>query len=133
MMIIETGSSQYINVVLEELKHRMPDKIIVNSLRLLLNPSIFESEYASIKYDTDKYFMHLSNTNSEERIHELTVEMHGGDATEELELISARVLLALQEFLNLEPSKAAKIEHLDQSEWLKYFYYNQGDISEKFD
>jgi hypothetical protein len=94
--------NEYTNIVLEELKRIIPTPIMVNSLNLFLNPQAFKAEYKKFQYDADKYFMHLSNTTSKEAIRKLTVEMKSADATKELELISTKILLGIQELSKLD-------------------------------
>jgi hypothetical protein len=114
--------------VLEELRFRVPEKIILDSLQFVYNPTLFKTEYKKVKYDVDKYFMHLSYTNSRKTIHQLTVEMSSSDATNELQLISAKILLSLQELSKLDSNFILNMEKPEHLEWLAWFYHNEGQV-----
>ena len=125
-MVIKANA--IVEYVLEEMKFRLPEKIIVDSLRWVYIPSLFDTEYKHLKSGVDKYFMHLSNTNSKETIYQLTVEMSAGDATDELLLISAKILLSLQEVAQLDSGFTINIPQPREYEWMARFYSNHGQI-----
>lgn len=125
-MIIRTND--IVGYVLKEMKFRLPEKIIVDSLRWVYDPFLFNSEYKSLKSDVDKYFMHLSNTTSKETIYQLTVEMSAGNATNELQLISAKILLSLNELAKLDNDFTVNIPQPEEYEWMARFYSNYGQI-----
>ena len=95
----------------------------------MLNSREFIKQYNAIKYDVDKYFMHLSEATSEEAIYNLTRGMNARDSMPELTLISAKLLLALKELEGVN-TQAAKL--LDGLSWFSYLYYNQGNLASRF-
>lgn len=120
--------SEVLGVVLKELKFRLPETVIVDSFQWVYAPALFKTEYKELKLDVDKYFMHLSNTTSKDSLYQLTVEMSSADATKELQLISAKILLSLQELSQLENSFIIHLGEPESFEWFVWFYHNQGQI-----
>lgn len=124
--------TEHTEFVLKELKRIIPSAILFSSLNLLINPKAFEAAYETIKYQADQYFNNLSVASPEE-IRLLTVEMSSFDATEILKLISTKILLAIQEFSSINDEVAlANIFRIERSEWLNYFYHNQGNMLKRF-
>jgi hypothetical protein len=123
---------EHTEFVLKELKRIIPSTIVFSSLELIINPKAFEAEYKQIQHQTDQYFSHLSVASPEE-INLLTVEMSSFDATEILKLIAAKIILSIQEFSSLANDVAlANIFRIERSEWLNYFYHNQGNLLKRF-
>lgn len=124
--------TEHTEFVLKELKRIMPPAILFGSLDLLINPKAFEAKYETIKHETDQYFSYLSVASPEE-IKLLTIEMSSFDATEILKLITTKIILAIQEFSSLNNDAAlANIFRIERSEWLNYFYHNQGNMLKRF-
>jgi hypothetical protein len=124
--------TEHTEFVLKELKRIIPSTALFSSLELIINPKAFESEYKKMQHQTDQYFSHLSVASPKE-INRLTVEMDGFDTTEILRLIAAKLILSIQEFSYLANDVAlASIFRLERTEWLNYFYHNQGNLLKRF-
>lgn len=117
-----------VQLVLDDIKNKLPENAILNSLKWVYTPSEFDKEFMHYKRGVDLYLTQICEATPQE-LELLSFKNTDKETQHILQLISAKALLTLQEF-SMQASEEFTI-HLDTSQvkcWLGTFYTSRGEI-----